>query len=52
VFFCLGFLVVVLPPVYFVNSISFLVFVAGLVDCCEGPISTCCLDFGTFFEIT
>jgi hypothetical protein len=51
-FFYLGFLLVVIPPVSFVCSIAFLVFFVGLVDYFEGLISTSCLNFGTFFEIT
>jgi len=52
VFFYLVFLLVVLPPISLVWYVAFLVFVAGLVDCYEGSNFVCCLDFGTFFEIT
>jgi hypothetical protein len=50
--FYLGFLMVVLHLVSLVCFVYFLVFSVGLVDCFEGPSSTCLLVFYTFFGIT
>jgi hypothetical protein len=48
--FFLGFLIISLPPVSFVFSISFLVFFVGLFDFCEVPYSSCFLPFDPFLE--